>query len=193
MILFKNDPLDKLKISSKFGPRVRNGNTFHNGIDFSVPSNTPLKAVDDGEVMVSRVHPKGISAGMGIYMVIQYNGFCTVYGHLKRLGFPVGTKVKAGQIIGYSGNTGDTTGAHLHFEVRQGKFDQTFWNQIDGKYLNAIDPEPFLSINEKDFVKVLKKSDVDVELWVKGIEKNDPKIIKWIPELILKINNKTAQ
>lgn len=192
MILFKNDPVDKIKITSKFGPRVRKDNTFHNGIDFALPVNTPLKAVDDGEIMVSRVHPKGITVGMGIYLVIQHDGFCTVYGHLKKLGLPVGTKVKAGHIVAYSGNTGDSSGPHTHFEVRQGKFDVTFWNQIDGKYPNAIDPEPFLSINEKDYVKVLKKVGVDTELWIKGIEKNDPKIIKWIPDLILKINNKTA-
>ena len=190
MITFKNDPVKNLALGSLFGPRIRNGNTFHNGLDFKVPSDTPLLAVADGTVVVSRVHPKGISAGIGIYIVIQHNGFCTVYGHLKKLGLPLGAKVKAGQIVAYSGNTGDSTGPHLHFEVRQGKFDQTFWNQIDGKYPNAVDPELFLSINEKDYVKVLRKADADIEKWVAVVDEfKNHKTLKFLPELILKINN----
>ncbi len=60
MIIFDNDPAKLLNIGSKFGPRVRLGNTFHNGIDFKVPFSTPLLALADGTVVVSRVHPKGI-------------------------------------------------------------------------------------------------------------------------------------
>ena len=75
MILFQNDPVKTLNLGSKFGPRIRNGNTFHNGIDIKVPSGTPIFAVADGEVVVSKVHPRGISAGMGIYIVVQTRWF----------------------------------------------------------------------------------------------------------------------
>lgn len=61
-------------------------------------------------------------------------------------------KVKAIQIATYLGNTGDSSRQHLHAEVRPGKFDQAFWTQIDGKYQNGVDPEPKLSINEKEYV-----------------------------------------
>ncbi len=76
-------------------------------------------------------------------MVVQHDGFCSAYGNLKKVGLDVGKKLRAGDLIAYSGKTGDSTGPHLHFEVRKGKFDQTLWNQTDGKYPNAVDPESF--------------------------------------------------
>jgi murein DD-endopeptidase MepM/ murein hydrolase activator NlpD len=192
MIQFKSDPVKNPKITCKYGPRthpVTKQPNFHNGLDLSTPIGTPCLAVTDGKVVKSAVNRGGEKVGFGYFIVVEHDGFCTLYAHLKKLGLPVGTKVKAGQTIAYTGTTGASTGPHLHFEVRQGKFESTFFTTIDGKYPNSIDAEPFLSANEKEYIKILRESGADVEKWASVIDEfKNHKTLKYLPDLILKLN-----
>lgn len=89
----------------------------HKGIDISDwgIEGKPAVAFSDGEVIYSQWN----SGGYGYLVIIQHkNNIKTYYAHLKQQGIPIGTKVKAGQVIGYVGTTGDSTGPHLHFEIR---------------------------------------------------------------------------
>lgn len=94
----------------------------HNAVDIGLPEGTPILAAADGEVILSK-YEEGDPwfGGYGNYIVIQHdNGAQTVYGHLSKNLVSRGWKVKQGQVIGYSGSTGNSTGPHLHFEIRNG-------------------------------------------------------------------------
>jgi murein DD-endopeptidase MepM/ murein hydrolase activator NlpD len=95
---------------------------FHNGVDFGTPIGTPILAADDGKIIAVGNNDKGTSRWTkyqyGKYIVIQHdNNLASLYAHLSRQVVAVGDTVKKGDIIGYSGNTGYSTGAHLHFTV----------------------------------------------------------------------------
>jgi LysM repeat protein len=99
------------------GARVTQGLHGHNGIDFGVSRGTPIHAAADGTVIIAR--NSGWNGGYGVYVVITHpNGTQTLYAHLTNSIVSSGQSVTSGQVIGYSGNTGKSTGAHLHFEVR---------------------------------------------------------------------------
>jgi len=158
MIKFKYNPLKYIYITSKFGVRVHPvtgvRGSFHNGIDLRASAGTPLYAVEDGTVVVSRANSGGVTKGFGYFTVIQHNGFCTLYAHLRSIHLKAGTKVKAGDLIGYSGATGAIAGAHLHFEVRTGQYDGNFFSKdSSGKNYSAIDPEIYILVEEKVIVK----------------------------------------
>jgi len=107
-----NWPLNA-SISSGFGYRW---GRLHAGIDMPVPEGTPIHAADGGRVAIA-----GWMGGYGNYTCIQHTGsLSTCYGHQSRIAVSVGQSVSQGQVIGYSGNTGHSTGPHLHFEVRVG-------------------------------------------------------------------------
>ncbi len=92
----------------------------YNGVDLAVPLNTKIIASAAGKVIVSR--DSGYNGGYGNYIVISHaNGTQTLYAHLTKTAVAQGTTVSQGQLIGYSGNTGKSTGPHLHFEVRGAK------------------------------------------------------------------------
>jgi hypothetical protein len=94
-----------------FGPRARGQ---HNGLDFPVPVGTPVKASADG--VVSTISSGG---GFGVYVIVTHSGgYSSLYAHLTRATVGLGTEVGAGQQIAVSGNTGDSTGPHLHLEIR---------------------------------------------------------------------------
>ena len=89
----------------------------YNAVDLGTHVGTPVMASASGDVIVSRNY--GWNGGYGDYIVIQHpNGTQTVYGHLSQTVVTAGTHVVQGQVIGYSGNTGRSTGPHLHFEIR---------------------------------------------------------------------------
>ena len=142
MIKFKANPVRKVRITSPFGTRkhpVTGRATKHNGIDFGAETpgreGDPLFAVADGEVIISKVNSGGPTKGYGYYTVIQHGKeFATLYGHLKGLVKKVGDRVKAGEIIGYMGNSGTSTAPHLHFSVTAGRYDDMIW----------VDPAPYL-------------------------------------------------
>ncbi len=120
--------LDDVRITSPFGYRhhpVLAKRKFHNGVDLSVAVGTPVWAAQKGKVKVA-----GSDAINGNYVVIDHgNGVRTSYCHLDSLAVERKDEVQRGQAIGESGNTGRSTGPHLHFVVRVG-----------GK---AVDPERF--------------------------------------------------
>lgn len=106
-------PTGTFRVSSCFEPRW---GTFHYGVDMAAPGGTPFYAAGDGVVIEA-----GPMGGYGNVIMIEHtDGTVTVYGHEQRLFVEVGEKVKAGQLIGHVGNLGQSTGYHLHFEVRTG-------------------------------------------------------------------------
>lgn len=101
---------------------------YNGGIDYAVPTGTPIEAAQAGTVTVARSD----ATGYGTHVRIQHgDGYLTIYGHGSKLLVKAGEKVEAGQVIMLSGSTGNSTGPHLHFELRK-----------DGK---AIDPQPLLT------------------------------------------------
>jgi murein DD-endopeptidase MepM/ murein hydrolase activator NlpD len=105
---------------------------FHTGIDMSSPEGSPVLAADDGVVILAGGSVvNGVLVGYGNYVVIAHaGGYTTLYGHLLRLAVRVGDTVTQGQVVGLEGSTGNSTGAHLHFELRKGT--------------TPMDPAPFL-------------------------------------------------
>ena len=99
--------------TSPFGMRW---GRLHAGVDIAAPIGTPIRAADSGRVAIA-----GPTGGYGNYTCIQHGGnLSTCYGHQSRIGVSVGASVRQGQVIGAVGNTGNSTGPHLHFEVRVG-------------------------------------------------------------------------
>lgn len=113
-------PINRGRLTSLFGPRLHptlGGWRRHKGIDVAAPHGTPVRAASDGTVSVS-----GWQGGYGIAVRIQHpGGVETRYAHLSRTAVSAGQTVSAGDVIGYVGSTGRSTGAHLHYEVRRGQ------------------------------------------------------------------------
>lgn len=108
---------DLSRIASGFGYRidpVYKTTRFHAGLDFTAPIGVPIYATADGTVKEA-----GFSTGgYGNHVVINHGyGYQTLYGHMSRIAVRSGQAVKRGQVIGYVGNSGKSTGAHLHYEV----------------------------------------------------------------------------
>ncbi|NQX97599.1 MAG: peptidoglycan DD-metalloendopeptidase family protein, partial [Flavobacteriales bacterium] len=104
-------PIQDPVITSNFG--WRHGRN-HNGIDLDLQVWDPVRASFDGMVRISLYHP-----GYGRVVVIRhYNGLETLYAHLHRLKVKAGDIIEAGQVIGLGGNSGQSTGSHLHYEIR---------------------------------------------------------------------------
>lgn len=107
-------PTDSTRITDKFGYRPRRARA-HLGIDIKVKIGDTIRAAFDGKVRISRYERRGY----GHYLVIRHpNGLETVYGHLSKKLVGENEIVHAGDPIGLGGNTGRSTGSHLHFETR---------------------------------------------------------------------------
>lgn len=105
-------PTPSTRITSPFGPRWRR---MHNGLDLKVNIGDTIVAAFDGKVRIVKYERRGY----GKYVVIRHdNGLETVYGHLSAQLVEPNQLVKAGEAIGLGGNTGRSTGSHLHFETR---------------------------------------------------------------------------
>ena len=119
------------RLSSGFGNRSFNGGGFHYGVDIANSGTVPVVAAADGVVIRSYVSS---SYGNCIMISHSINGqtYTTVYAHLSSRSVSDGAVVSKGQFIGYMGNTGDSYGQHLHFELHRGA-----WNQAKS---NAINP-----------------------------------------------------
>jgi len=155
-------PLRYRRISSYFSKRRYHPITKryrpHHGIDYAAPTGTPIETSGDGRVSFA-----GWKRGYGNYIVIKHNSiYTTAYGHLSRIkkGIRKGRKVKQGQVIGYVGSTGLSTGPHLHYEVKQ-----------RGRHVNplALKSAPRRSLNKaelqtfsaliRDLMALLSRSD----------------------------------
>jgi murein DD-endopeptidase MepM/ murein hydrolase activator NlpD len=111
-------PLHSYRLTSGFGMRrnpISGNMRLHEGIDLAAPAGTEVYAAADG--IVTDV---GNDPILGIYVVIKHNNnWTSLYGHLQRAGTTLRTNVKSGSLIGWVGSTGQSTGPHLHFELRQ--------------------------------------------------------------------------
>ncbi|MGE4313437.1 MAG: peptidoglycan DD-metalloendopeptidase family protein [Pseudobdellovibrionaceae bacterium] len=111
-------PIDGARVSSGFGMRrhpVLGYSKMHKGMDFAAPTGTPIYAAGDGEVQRA-----GRFSSYGNYVRVNHNSkLATAYAHMSRIakGIKPGTHVKQGEVIGYVGTTGRSTGPHLHYEV----------------------------------------------------------------------------
>lgn len=116
-------------ITSGFGTRkdpFSGQKRFHCGIDISAVTGTPVKAASQGRVIFS-----GWKPGYGNIVILKHrDGYITVYAHTWKNLVKVNQTVKQGKLVAYSGNTGETTGAHLHFELR--------------KFVTPLDPMRFM-------------------------------------------------
>ena len=106
-------PIDTIaRVTSKYGPRRRR---MHRGVDLKVQKGDTIRAAFDGKVRIRNYERRGY----GYYLVIRHpNGLETIYGHLSKQLVHVNDIVHAGDPIGLGGNTGRSTGSHLHFETR---------------------------------------------------------------------------
>ena len=126
------------RISSEYGWRknpVTGVNKLHAGTDFAAPAGTPIYAAASGYVPVAG----GSSGGYGNYVIIYHgkmsdgNQYSTLYGHMRSVATSAGKYVQQGEIIGYVGSTGNSTGNHLHLEVWKG-----------GSKANAVNPRSYI-------------------------------------------------
>ncbi|MCB2048338.1 MAG: M23 family metallopeptidase [Novosphingobium sp.] len=123
-------PLAGLTMTSDYGMRIHpvtGRRAAHKGIDLAAPTGTPIYATADG--MVSRA---SWFSTYGLYVAIEHGGqLQTRYAHMSRLNVAEGQRVSKGDVIGYVGTTGRSTGPHLHYEVR-----------VDGE---AVNPVPYMN------------------------------------------------
>lgn len=141
-------PVDGARISSTFGMRfhpVLGYSRMHKGVDFAVPVGTPVMAAGTGTVTY-----EGPAAGYGNFLVIDHgNGYATAYGHLSRFagGLRRGARVHQGDIVAFSGNTGITTGPHLHYEIRMNgdQLNPAKVKIANGRKLDGKDLKTFLA------------------------------------------------
>jgi murein DD-endopeptidase MepM/ murein hydrolase activator NlpD len=111
-------PIEGARLSSRFGMRrhpILGYNRMHKGMDFAAPSGTPIYAAGNGRVEIAKRN-----GGYGKYVRIRHTGeYSTAYAHLSGFakGIAPGRRVRQGQVIGYVGTTGRSTGPHLHYEV----------------------------------------------------------------------------
>ena len=116
-------PLGSVLITQQFGKTVDSKRLYtsgtHNGVDFRAATGTPVMAMADGKIMgVGDTDLTCYGASFGKFVFIEYeNGLSSTFGHLSLIKVKEGTKVKRGAVVGYSGNTGHSTGPHLHVSL----------------------------------------------------------------------------
>lgn len=108
---------DLTRLASGFGYRthpIYKIQHLHTGLDFTAPIGTEIYAAGDGTVKEVNIEPRGY----GMHVIISHGfGYETLYAHMSKFAVKPGQKVKRGEVIGYVGNTGTSTGPHLHYEV----------------------------------------------------------------------------
>jgi murein DD-endopeptidase MepM/ murein hydrolase activator NlpD len=150
--LLMKTPVDGARISSGFGSRfhpVLGYTRMHKGMDFAVPSGTPVKAAGAGTIQFM-----GWGSGYGNFLKITHaNGYATGYAHLSRFapGLRRGTRVRQGQVVAYSGKTGLATGPHLHYEtfVNNSQVNPQNLKMAQGRTLQGKDRTAFLEARMK--------------------------------------------
>ncbi|HID83189.1 MAG TPA: peptidase M23 [Chromatiales bacterium] len=116
---FLRSPVDFRRISSRFGKRhhpTLHKMKMHKGVDYAASRGTPIKSTSNGKIVF-----RGRKGGYGNVVIVRHgNKYSTLYAHMRnfRKGHKVGSRVKQGEVIGYVGTTGRSTGPHLHYEFR---------------------------------------------------------------------------
>jgi murein DD-endopeptidase MepM/ murein hydrolase activator NlpD len=133
------------RVTSGFGYRRLFGRKFHKGLDIDLETGDTIVAALDGKIRIARY-----GNGYGNFVVISHQGGLeTVYGHMSQLEVKEGDVVKSGQPIGLGGSTGQSTGSHLHFEIR------VFGEQVDPSWVldqNTLKPiAPVIKIEKSWF------------------------------------------
>lgn len=143
---FPAAPLKYTRISSHFSPArmhpVKGEIRPHKGVDFAAPVGTPIYAPADGSILKAGLDSAGLNDGFGRMLIINHgNGLHTWYGHLNAWGEDIsnGVSVEKGDLVAYSGNTGISSGPHLHYEIR-----------IDGMPGEAINPVGRFGISDAE-------------------------------------------
>lgn len=108
-------PVDSPRGLPLKGTLTQGSHPGHIALDFGVPVGTPVKATMDGKV----VYAGWNNEGYGNLVIVENGPYRTYFAHLSKIPVKVGEKVSAGNVVGYSGNTGNSTGPHLHYEVRK--------------------------------------------------------------------------
>ncbi|TAJ23634.1 MAG: M23 family peptidase [Reyranella sp.] len=166
---FLRTPMDASKLTSRFGMRehpILGFSALHAGVDFAAAPGTPILAAGVGKVAMA-----GPNGGYGLYVKLQHTqDVATAYAHMSRLGPGIkpGVSVRQGQVIGFVGSTGMSTGPHLHYEFHRGgkqvnpltqKFamrgavsgkDLTRFQALTRQYLNQLKSAPAVAdVNDK--------------------------------------------
>ncbi|ALC29238.1 M23 family metallopeptidase [Streptomyces bacillaris] len=127
-------PVKKYTLTASYGTGGARWAAKHSGQDFAVPVGTPVSAVHTGTVVKAGPNGAGDGPAYGNAVVIKHsNGKYSQYAHLSKVNVKIGQKVKTGQKIALSGNTGNSSGPHLHFEIR-----------TTPNYGSALNPAAFL-------------------------------------------------
>jgi murein DD-endopeptidase MepM/ murein hydrolase activator NlpD len=166
---FLRTPMDASKVTSGFGMRdhpILGYSAMHTGVDFGAPSGTPILAAGAGKVAMA-----GYNGGYGIFVKLEHTrDIGTGYGHMSRLGPGIkpGVTVRQGQVIGFVGSTGMSTGPHLHYEFYRGgravnplaqKFalqaalggkDLARFKGLAGQYLAQLKNAPKVAVGKPD-------------------------------------------
>ena len=155
-------PLEYTNISSRYSHArmhpIFHKVTEHLAVDFSAPMGTPVYAASDGTI-ITRTY----GTGAGYYVAIRHNSvYTTVYMHFSRFGeFNVGDRVNQGDIIGYVGSTGWSTGPHLHYEVHENgqkidplKFEPPPAEPVDSAHLERFNEEKRFWIDKVNAIKM---------------------------------------
>ncbi|KRD18726.1 MULTISPECIES: M23 family metallopeptidase [unclassified Streptomyces] len=128
------DPVKKYTLSAGFAQAGKMWQSTHSGQDFAVPSGTKVMAAHGGTVVKAGGNGAGDGPAYGNAIVIKHaSGVYSQYAHLSRIDVKIGQVVKTGQKIALSGSTGNSSGPHLHFEIR-----------TTANYGSAINPVTFL-------------------------------------------------
>jgi murein DD-endopeptidase MepM/ murein hydrolase activator NlpD len=159
-------PIDGARLSSGFGRRkhpILGYTKMHRGLDFAAPRGTPIYAAGSGTI-----EHAGRNGAYGKYIRIRHNGtYKTAYAHMRRLvrGMRKGKRVRQGQIIGYVGSTGRSTGPHLHYEILRGgrQVNPRRLKMPSGRKLNGSELARFQfarALIERDFAALKPRDDL---------------------------------
>ena len=166
----KRTPINNAKITSSFAGRrkhpVLGFTRAHKGVDFRAPTGTPIPAAGAGRVIA-----RSYNRGHGNFVKIRHNGtFETLYAHMSKFakGVNVGTVVRQGQIIGYAGSTGLSTGPHLHYEVIK-----------NGVHVNPMTVKlPAIDNLDAANKKLFMEKKVQIEATIKTLTDNPQQIVR---------------
>lgn len=137
-------PIAKIRVSSGFGYRINpitKKRQFHRGLDIPTKRKTPIRATADG--VVEYVQSKNVGAYGRVVRLSHNFGFQTVFAHMNKTLVKVGSVIKKGQIIGLSGNSGRSSGPHVHYEVRYAT--------------KVLNPRNFIKWDLKNYNYIFKK------------------------------------